>query len=62
MIARADAKLLGALLVVRERHSGDLVELVRFKWVIRHRGVSTLSHYLMGVMIQVGVETARALH
>jgi hypothetical protein len=44
------------LLVVRERHSGDLVQHVRFKRLAVHRGVSALDHFPIRIVTQLGVE------
>jgi hypothetical protein len=56
VITRPGPKLLGVLLVVRERHSGDLVQHVRFKLLAMHRGVSALDQFPIRIGTQLGVE------
>jgi len=56
VIACAGPKLLSVLLVVRERHTADLVQLVRFKRLAMHRGVSALDHSPIRMGSQIGFE------
>ena len=56
MIARPGPKLLGVLLVVRERHSGRTCPARAVQALAMHRGVSALDLSPIRIVTQIGFE------